>query len=158
MNNAVLRLHQACQLPLKVLDGSRHLLLLGIRLYIAWVFFRSGLTKIDDWSVTLALFNYEYHVPLLPPALAAVMGAGGELLLPPLLALGLATRFAALGLFVVNAMAVISYPALFQFDCPAALQSHFFWGALMLVVAFNGAGVASLDALIGQRMRSRAAP
>lgn len=47
-------------------------------------------------------------------------------------------------------MAVISYPALFRFECPAALQSHFFWGTLILVVAFSEAGRLSLDALIGR--------
>src|SRR3546814_13303357 len=56
------------------------------------------LTKIADWDTTLALFQDEYHVPLLPTQLAAVMGTGGELVLPVLLVLGLFRRFAALGL------------------------------------------------------------
>jgi putative oxidoreductase len=126
-------------------------LLLALRLYVASVFIRSGLTKVDDWGTTLSLFQDEYHVPLLPPALAAVMGAGGELLLSPLLAFGLAGSFAAVGLFVVNAIAVISYPALFQFDCPAAIQSHYFWGTLLLVIAAFGPGALSLDAWLARR-------
>ena len=32
-------------------------LLLG-RLYVAWVFFKAGLTKIDDWGTTLFLFDF----------------------------------------------------------------------------------------------------
>ena len=32
---------------------------LAIRLYVASVFFKSGLTKIQDWSSTVALFQYE---------------------------------------------------------------------------------------------------
>ena len=83
---------------------------LMIRLYVAEAFFKSGLTKIQDWSVTLALFEHEYRVPFLPVPLAAAMGTAGELILPILLALGLAGRFGAAGLLVVNAMAVISYP------------------------------------------------
>jgi putative oxidoreductase len=138
--------------PVALLARLQPVLLLAVRLYIGWVFMRSGLTKIDDWSATLALFNNEYQVPLLPPALAAVMGAAGELLLAPLLVLGFAGRFAALGLFVVNAMAVLSYAALFQFECPAAIQSHFFWGTLILFVAAFGPGDLSLDAWLKRRI------
>jgi putative oxidoreductase len=43
------------------------LALLAARLYVAQVFFLSGLTKLRDWDTTLALFADEYHVPLLPP-------------------------------------------------------------------------------------------
>ncbi len=134
--------------PVAALESLQPVLLLAIRLYIGWIFIRSGLTKIDDWGTTLALFNDEYHVPLLPPAMAAVMGATGELVLSPLLVLGLAGRFAALGLFVVNAVAVLSYPALFHFDCPAAIQSHFCWGVLIMIIALFGPGAFSVDARI----------
>lgn len=78
MTNAAIRLQRAFQLPVQMLDALRDVLLLGIRLYSAWVFFRSGLTKIDDWGVTLALFSDEYQVPLLPPVVAAVMGLPGS--------------------------------------------------------------------------------
>ena len=45
----------------------------------------SGLTKIRDWAITLALLQDEYHLPLLPPELAAYMSMAGELGLPVLL-------------------------------------------------------------------------
>ncbi|MEC5386035.1 DoxX family protein [Uliginosibacterium sp. H3] len=138
-------------IPVAWVELLQPVLLLALRLYIGWIFMRSGLTKVDDWGTTIALFTDEYKVPLLPPALAALMGAGGELLLSPLLVLGLAGRFAALGLFVVNAMAVLSYPQLWQFECPAAIQSHFFWGALILVLAAFGPGGLSLDAWLKRR-------
>jgi len=76
------------------------LLDLGIRLYVARVFWLSGLTKIRDWDTTVVLFTNEYHVPVLPPELAAFGGTARELLFPVLLAIGLGSRFAALGLFV----------------------------------------------------------
>ena len=91
-------------------DLLQPLLLLLFRLWIANVFFKSGLTKIDDWDTTLLLFTEEYHVPLLPPAIAALLATAGELGLSALLALGLGARFAAAGLFILNAVAVISYP------------------------------------------------
>ncbi len=99
----------------------------------------------------MALFRDEYHVPLLSPEVAALMGAAGELALPVLLFAGLLTRPAALGLFLVNAMAVISYPQLFSFDCPAAINDHFYWGALLLVIVAFGAGRFSLDSILGKK-------
>jgi putative oxidoreductase len=115
--------------------------LLLARLWMAQVFFLAGLTKIRDWDTTLLFFTEEYRVPLLPPALAAVMGTGGELILPVLLVLGLAGRFAALGLFVVNAMAVISYPGL----AGVALELHGYWAMLIAAVVVFGSGRFSAD-------------
>jgi putative oxidoreductase len=104
--------------------------------------------KVSNWSATLALFHDEYKVPVLPPDLAACAGAFGELFFPVLLFAGVLTRPAALGLFAVNAIAVISYPQLFQFDCPAAINQHWEWGASLLVLAAFGAGRISLDAVL----------
>ena len=81
------------------------LALLAARLYVASVFFRSGLTKLRDWDITLSLFADEYHVPLLNPTVAAFMGTGAELALPVLLVLGLFGRFAAAGLTILNIVA-----------------------------------------------------
>lgn len=120
---------------------------LGIRFYVADVFFRSGWLKLVDWETTLVLFENEYHVPLLPPNVAAVMGTAGELGLSVLLALGLAGRFGAAGLFVVNMMAVISYPDLVEL----ALKDHYLWGALLLVIVMHGAGRFSIDDWLQKR-------
>ena len=129
------------------LDTLQPLALLAARLYVAQVFFLSGLTKIRDWETTLALFENEYQVPLLSPTLAAWLGTGGELALPVLLALGLAGRFAAAGLSVVNIVAVLSLAEI----APAALQQHQFWGSLLIGLLLWGPGRLSLDAWIGRR-------
>lgn len=135
-----------------LVDRLQPLLLLAARLYVASVFFKSGLVKISDWSATLALFHDEYKVPVLPPDLAAYVGAFGELVFPVLIVLGLAGRFAAAGLFVVNVMAVVSYPQLFQFECPAGINSHAYWGSLLLALVVFGLGPISLDTLILRRL------
>ena len=118
----------------------------AIRAYVAQDFFSSGLTKLRDWSSTLALFNDIYQVPLLPPALAAYLGTAGELVLPVLLVLGLATRFAGAGLFVVNLMAVLSLMA--DDLTPAAQAQHLLWGVLAVAIALWGAGRWSLDRVL----------
>ena len=65
------------------------------RLSIATVFWRSGRTKVDGFSITdstYTLFAYEYRVPLIPPELAATLATVAEHLFPLLLVVGLATR------------------------------------------------------------------
>lgn len=145
----ILRLHQLItRFDSLITDWGGSLLSLAIRFYVGIAFFKAGLVKISDWSATLALFHDEYHVPVLPPDLAAYMGATGELVFPVLLFIGLFSRPAAFGLFFVNAMAVISYPDLFTFECPAGLKDHFCWGALALVLVAFGPGRLSIDGVL----------
>jgi putative oxidoreductase len=139
----------AWDLLTRSLDALQPLAALLARLYIAQVFFLSGLTKLRDWDTTLTLFSDEYKVPFLSPAAAAFMGTAGELVLPALLVLGLAGRFSALGLFVVNAVAVISLNEI----APAALQQHVFWGSLLAGLAIYGPGPWSLDRWLAPKIR-----
>lgn len=127
-------------------------LLLAIRLYVPWQFFKSGLVKLQDWDSTLVLFREEYHVPLLPPAMAAVTGAAGEIVFPVLLAAGFLTRYAALGLSAVNVMAVVSYAhVLLSEGFEAALGQHYLWGSLLIVLAVFGPGRWSVDEYLRRR-------
>lgn len=121
---------------------------LGIRLLVASVFFKSGLTKIANWDSTVGLFTNEYAVPLLSPEVAALLGTGVELFFPVLLVLGLGARFSAFVLFVFNIIAVISYPDLGE----VGLRDHQTWGLLLLITLLHGPGKLSLDHLIGRRL------
>jgi len=135
----------------RLIDKLRPLLALAMRLYVARVFLLSGLTKIHDWSVTIALFENEYHVPLLSPSVAAALGTATELSMPVLLALGLGTRFAAGVLFIFNIVAVVSYP-----DLPdIAIKDHILWGTLLLVLLIHGGGKWAVDRWIEQRFAAR---
>lgn len=135
----------------RLVSHLQSLALLAARLYVARVFFMSGLTKLHDWSSTLALFNDYYQVPLLPPTLAAYMGTAGELAIPVLLVLGLAGRFAGAGLFVVNLMAALSLPA--EDLSAAGEMQHILWGVLAVAIALFGAGRWSVDRFIGRFIR-----
>ena len=117
-----------------------------VRLWVANVFFKSGLTKFQSWDSTVLLFTYEYQVPFLSPATAALLGTAAELILPVLLALGLAGRLSAAALFVFNIIAVISYPDLME----AGLRDHQLWGILLLITLTHGPGKLSLDYMIGK--------
>ena len=136
------------------LQSGAHVLDLVIRLYVANVFFRSGLLKVANWDGTLYLFENEYHVPLLSPEVAAYVGTSAEILFPALLALGAATRFAALSLSVFNVIAVISFWHVLATN-EAALMSHFYWGLLLAVTLFHGPGKLSLDKWIWKRFKNR---
>ncbi len=130
------------------------LLLLAMRLYVSWQFLISGWLKLQDWESTLFLFREEYRVPVLPPAAAAVFGTAGELLFPLLLVVGLLTRYAALGLALVNVMAVVSYAhVLLAAGFEAAIGQHYLWGTLLLVILVFGPGRFALDSLVERARR-----
>ncbi len=122
---------------------------LGLRLYLANIFFKSGLTKVLSWDSTLYLFSDVYNVPLLPPEVAASMAAGAELGLSMLLVLGLFVRFAAAGLFILNGVAVISYADLSD----AGINQHLSWGILLGVLLILSRSNWSVDAWLEKRLQ-----
>lgn len=129
------------------LEFLQPLLDLGIRLYVANIFWKSGLSKLASFDTTVALFTDEYKVPLLTPELAAVSAIFVELVFPVLLAIGLSGRLAAGILFVFNIIAVISYPDLNE----VGVKEHFYWGILLLVPLLHGPGRLSIDHYLRQR-------
>jgi putative oxidoreductase len=128
-------------------DKLQPVFALLLRLYVARVFINSGMVKLGNWAGTLGLFQNEYHVPLLPPYAAAVLGTAAEVGLPIFLALGLGTRAAALALFVFNIVAATSYPDL----SPAGLKDHILWGTMLLVTIFYGPGKIAIDEWLRRR-------
>jgi putative oxidoreductase len=140
----------------RALDLLAHAFALFLRIWVSWVFLKSGLLKIESWDQTLSLFQDEYRVPLLPPTLAAYVGTFGELFFPILVILGLAGRLSAIGLFAVNALAVISYAhVLYQEGFEAAIGQHYLWGLMLLVIICYGPGAISADKLLARRPGSQ---
>ncbi len=131
----------------EILQRASPLADLALRLWVANVFWKSGLTKIQSFETTVFLFTHEYHVPLLSPQIAATLGTFTELFFPVLLALGLAGRFSAAVLFIFNIVAVISYPDLNEFG----LEQHQIWGLMLLVLVLHGPGKLSIDHWIARR-------
>ncbi len=108
------------------------------RLAIASVFLPAGLLKLASWESTIALFQEEYKVPLLPPVIAAVMATTSELACSSLLIAGLATRLATLPL-----LGQIVTIQLFVY--PQAWHEHLVWGSILLFLLTRGAGTISAD-------------
>ncbi len=119
-------------------------LAIPLRLAVATVFWNSGTTKLADWSATVALFEDEYRVPLLPPDIAAHIAAGIELSTPVLLVLGFLTRPAAAVLLGMTTVIEV-------FVYPQAWPTHIQWAAMLLVLLCRGPGALSVDHWLWRR-------
>ena len=137
--------------------------LLG-RFSIAAVFWLSGQTKITGLAINfvsgefvlgwprlsnsaVALFQDEYKLPLVSPALAAHLAAFAEHFFPILILFGLATRFSALALLGMTlVIEVLVYPD--------AYPTHGTWATILLYLMARGPGAVSLDHLIQKRLGS----
>ena len=117
-----------------------------VRLYIANIFFTSGWSKIQNWSSTLFLFADQYQVPFLDPGWATVMITAGEMGFSLLLVLGFWSRMSALGLFVINALALYSYYGVLK-ETSLALHDHLHWGLLLLLLMTSKCGYMHCDRL-----------
>lgn len=121
--------------------------LLGLvfRLAVATVFLRSGMTKIASWDATVALFDMEYMVPILPAAFAAYLATATEIGGSLLLIAGLGTRFAAAALLGMTLVIQL-------FVYPENWPDHLLWGSILAYLVTRGGGVLSVDYLIGRRL------
>ncbi len=149
MNTMLKQLFHTCSVVNNGFEYVQPIFLLSVRCYVAWIFFKSGLVKIQSWSSTLMLFEYEYAVPVLSPYWGAVLGTAAELSLPVLLVLGLGGRLSIVALFVFNVVAVVSYADI----SPAGVQQHILWGFMLGTVFIYGMGRWSADHLLGTRLQ-----
>ena len=122
---------------------------LAIRLWLAQLFWVSGVLKLANWDNALLLATYEYPVPWLDPATAAALGIAIEVIGPVLLALGLATRLAAIPLLILTLVIQFEY---------RALDQHLYWAALFGWYVVMGAGPLSLDQLLAPGLAASALP
>jgi putative oxidoreductase len=127
---------------------SLSILQLGMRIGVGMVFFKSGLLKYQSFEFAVKLFEDEYKLPFLAPALAARMAMINELTTSTLLFLGLATRLTTLPL--LGLIAVIQI-----FVYPSAWPDHLLWGSILVFLLTRGPGSISLDYLIDRYFTER---
>ena len=129
---------------------------LVMRLALAVPFWKSGILKWNGFlrlsDTAVALFTDEfmlhlpggpYHYPL--PTVMAFLSGCAEITFPVLLVLGLATRFAALGLLF---MIVIV-----ELTVPDGWPIHLTWAAMALGIMAWGPGRISTDHLVREIFR-----
>lgn len=125
------------------------IVLLAIRLWMADIFFRSGLLKIQDLGSATFLFTEVHPVPLLPPVLAAYIATAVELVASTLLALGLCARLAALPML---AMTLVIQFIVGANDPAFHVDEHYYWMFLLIIVIAFGPGALSLDRWLAHRL------
>jgi putative oxidoreductase len=121
---------------------------LVMRAALSVPFWRSGIDKWDGFlqlkDTTVLLFSQEfmlhlpggpYHYPV--PAVFAFISGCGEILLPILLVLGFAARFAATGLLLMTFIV--------ELTVPDGWPIHITWAAMALGIMAWGPGRISLD-------------
>lgn len=129
-----------------------------LRLALAVPFWRSGILKWDGFlqlnDTAVDLFSQEFmlHLPGGPypfpvPAVMAFLSGCGEIIFPTLLVLGLATRFAGLGLLLMTAVV--------ELTVPDGWPIHITWAAMALAIMRHGPGRLSLDCVIAKACGAR---
>ena len=146
--SSILRLYLQTILVLGLFVGP--VLYLLSRLWMADIFWNSGLSKIGSWSTTLLLFENEYKVPFLSPEIAAYLATIIELSCPILLVLGLASRLAVIPMLIMTAVIQFTY---------LSANENFYWAILLGLILCYGPGQLSLDFLfrewLGGKVKSK---
>lgn len=141
---------QLCTLYSKIIKISNKTLSpvldLGIRLFMANIFFTSGKLRLNDylngqWDNQITAFTDYHPIPGIPGDIAAIAGTTGEIVLPILLAFGLFTRFGAAGLLIMTMSIQFLVPA--EYDI--ANDDHYMWMLLLAVPMLKGSGMLSMD-------------
>ena len=110
--------------------------------------FRSAVAlKLNDTAVTLFTEEFMLHLPGGPyhypvPAVMAFLSGCGEITFSVLLVLGLATRFASLGLLFMT--------LIIELTIPDGWPIHITWAALALGIMAWGTGRGSIDYLVNR--------
>jgi putative oxidoreductase len=134
------RLVQAAAMPSLVQFVMR--VALAVPFWRSGVLKWNGLLKLSDTAVTLFTDEFMLHLPGGPyhypvPAVMAFLSGCGEITFPVLLVVGLATRFAALGLLLMTLIV--------ELTIPTGWPMHITWAAMALGIMAWGPGRFSID-------------
>ncbi|VEI77034.1 DoxX [Mannheimia haemolytica] len=127
--------------------------LLVLRLFLAYEFIEAGLEKLngENWFASIQeSFPFPFNV--LPADLNWVVATGAEIILPILLVLGLFTRFSAIGLMILTAVAWYAVHAGNGYNvCDNGYKMALIYLVMLVPVLMQGAGALSLDFLLQKK-------
>jgi putative oxidoreductase len=147
------RLVQAAAVPSLVQFVMR--VALAVPFWRSGVLKWSGFLKLSDTAVTLFTDEFMLHLPGGPyhypaPAVMAFLSGCGEITFPVLLVVGLATRFAALGLLLMTLIV--------ELTIPGGWPMHITWAAMALGIMAWGPGRFSIDFWLQKAMLASGEP
>lgn len=123
---------------------------LGLRLFLAYEFFEAGLEKWrgQNWFADIqSKFPFPFNA--LPADLNWALATGAELLFPVLLVLGFLTRFSAIGLAILTAVAWAAVHAGAGYNvCQNGYKMALIYLVMLLPLITQGAGKWSIDAFL----------
>ncbi|MDE3999901.1 DoxX family protein [Glaesserella parasuis] len=131
--------------------------LLGLRLFVAYEFFETGLEKWygQNWFADIQeQFPFPFY--LLPSEINWAFAMGAELLFPLLLVVGLFTRFSALGLSVLTIVAWYAVHSGMGYNvCQNGYKMALVYLVILAPLMFQGAGMVSVDFWLQKRFSAK---
>ncbi len=112
------------------------------RIYIMRIFILSGWLKISNLPGAFFLFRDVYKIPLIDYRIMTTIAIFSELVLAPLLVLGLMTRYLAIYFLVMT----LVINQIFM------VQQHYYWMIILAVLSTYGGGKISVDAQLKPRL------
>jgi len=147
MNSKLDRLYQ---IYIKLLSKFQSLLLLMLRLYWGWQFFRTGRGKLMNLDNTAHFFQ-SLHIPL--PKLNAIMAGSTECFGGLLLLLGLGSRIVTVPLIITMIVAYLTADLdkvkhIYENPDAFVTADPFLFLLVSVIVLIFGPGAFSVDAII----------
>jgi putative oxidoreductase len=127
---------------------------LGLRLLLAYEFWVAGVEKLNgtNWFADIRP-SFPFPFSHVPPEISWQLATWFELIGPVALLLGIATRFFSLSLLVLTVVAWVAVHAGSGYNvCDNGYKLPLIYLLMFLPLIFNGAGKASLDYFMWQRM------
>lgn len=129
--------------------------LLGLRLLLAWEFWEAGIGKFhgENWFANISdQFPFPFNV--IPVGVSWFLATWTEIIGAAALAVGLATRFWAVGLIILDVVAWVSVHADHGYNvCSNGYKLPLIYLIMLIPLALSGAGKFSLDHLISLRYK-----
>ena len=134
-------------------EAGRWIGLLGIRLLLAYEFGVAGLEKLnnENWFADIQ-GDFPFPFSVVPVDVSWFLATWTELLGAAALAIGLGTRFGAVGLLILDVVAWVSVHGAHGYNvCDNGYKLPLMYALMLVPLVLSGPGRASVDAWIRGR-------